>query len=275
MRGTRGTVLAIIATATASGCQGLPCRKPPAPCVMVERQEGCEGDPQARVEARPGGEYVIHVPPPKVVLDAPPAQCQAAPRAPAQCQPPAPAPSQLAAPAQAGIPVVPQGVMPGFVPQAVGGGIPLAMTGGLANAEYRERTGLGFVFDTVRIPIPIIRPVVVPKPARVTFQVPASSLTATGMTGFSASAIAPMGGMPMGMTGVPFAAGAPQLTPPQLALLQAALAQSASGGATGPSAGSAQSVGDGQLEELLQKCEELKKLKQLRQPMQSPGGEGK
>src|SRR5262245_58026209 len=164
MCATRGTVLAIILTAGATGCHGLPGRKAPTPCVTVERQDGCDGPaPQARVETKPCGDLVVHVPPPKVTLEAPPCPPPAQPQAAPPTQP------QPTAQALAGVPMMTQGVMPGFFPQAMGGGIPLGMPGGMANAEVRERTGLGFVLDTARIPIPILRPVAVPRPARVTF----------------------------------------------------------------------------------------------------------
>jgi hypothetical protein len=190
------------------------------------------------------------------------------------------------------------------MPQFGGGmafGQALGAGGGPITTQVRERTGLGFVFDTIKIPIPIIRPVAVPRPTELTMQIP-NGPQASGLTGFGFGAPVPLTGVgmgvPLGMTmGVPGALGitaqgaglvAPpvagvsqglaqgQLTPAQIALVQALAAQLATGAAaTGASASGASASGaqttDQQLEQLIQKCEELKRLKELKHKMEKDG----
>jgi hypothetical protein len=38
------------------------------------------------------------------------------------------------------------------------------------NAQVRDKVGLGFAIDYIRIPIPCLKPIAVPRPAEVTFQ---------------------------------------------------------------------------------------------------------
>jgi hypothetical protein len=59
------------------------------------------------------------------------------------------------------------------------------------NAQVRERTCLGFALDTIRIPIPFLRPIAVQRPSDVTFQMPATQVATGG--GF----VAPAAGMAM------------------------------------------------------------------------------
>jgi hypothetical protein len=287
MRSTCGAFLLLVGLA---GCQhGGFCLTPSeerAPCEVAQGAPDCHP-----------GESVVHAPRQKVVVEMPPAPA------------PAPAPAQAAAVAP---PVAAQGLPAGLV--GVGQGVPPIMMGypqmlgaqGLGatapgTMQVRERTGLGFAFDTIRIPFPIIRLIAVPRPTEVTTRMSIPVQQAAGFTGFGAAALpgVPLGfaagtsfgvpaGLPAGLPmGVPMgaafgaqsfgvappqtlaltqAAAQGQLTPQQVALLQALLAQSASGSGAG-AAQSAES-NDQQLEELLKKCEELKKLKQLKQQME-------
>jgi len=212
-------------------------------------------------------------------------------------------------------PAAAQGVMPAGG-QAFGmGGMPTMMAGGMPmTGEVKERTRLGFAFDTIKIPIPVIRPIAIPQPAEVTFRTQLQPQS-TGF-GFAAAPMAmPMATMPVGMSMgtmgmVPqpaigygqvtvqgqlpggqaalsqaaFAQGAGgsvQLTPQQLAVLQAMVAQQQGGGAG--AAAAAQGAGGGDaaaLQERLRATEaELKKLEaicaEVAKLRQQGGGEKK
>jgi hypothetical protein len=277
-------------------------------CLLILGLAGCQNcwqhGPGEASACAPGYNegIVVQAPRPKVIIETP-------------AQAPAPAPegaaSAQAAPAPAPAPAVPGAAMaapmmgyPMIGGQAFGQG--LGATGPITT-QIRERTGFGFVFDTVKIPIPILRPIAVPRPAEVTMQFPTAP-QGSGAGGLGFAAGLPVGGVPMGLPlaasmgmaggmgfaapmgmagGMGFAAPAPtfalgqvpaqgQLTPAQAALVQALAAQMASGaGANASSAASAQSAGtsptDQQLEQLLQKCEELKRLKELKQQMEKAG----
>jgi hypothetical protein len=155
------------------------------------------------------------------------------------------------------------------LPQMMGMPVGMPMGAGApVVTRVRERTGLGFTFDTIRIPLPIIRPIAIPRPTEVTMQFPVQP-QATGFAGMGFAGAVPMGGVATGIpfggvaTGVPFggvatgvplglSAGVPlspqalalaggvaggagqaaaqgQFTPQQLALLQLLLAQAARG----------------------------------------------
>jgi len=163
------------------------------------------------------------------------------------------------------MPVVPLGAPMGY-------GVP-------SGATVRERTGLGFVFDHFNIPIPFPRLIAVPKPSEVTFQVP------PGGVGYGAPMMpgcVPMGmpmgmGMPISQAGfaapqVPMGLGAPTFTPQQQALLvQLAAPQQPAGvgapavAAPPPVVAAPTVVSDQQCDEIIQKCNVLKRLHQLRQ----------
>jgi hypothetical protein len=274
-------------------------------CLLILGLAGCQNclqhcqeDTSACAPGYTDG-IVFHAPRQKVIVETPAPAPEAAASAQAA---PAPAPAPAVPGAAMGAPMMGFPMMggPGF-------GQALGATGPITT-QIRERTGFGFVFDTVKIPIPILRPIAVPRPAEVTMQFPTGP-QGSGAGGFGFGASLPVGGVPMGLPlaasmgmaggmgfaapmGVPggmgFAAPAPafamgqmpaqgQLTPAQAALVQALAAQLASGaGANASSAASAQSAGastttDQQLEQLLQKCEELKRLKELRQQMEKAG----
>jgi hypothetical protein len=171
-------------------------------------------------------------------------------------------------------------------------GIPLAAP---MNVSVRDRTGFGLVLDCIKIPIPFLRPVAVPRPAEVTYQVPTpgagfglSAGIGFGAQGIPLGAGVPLGGgvplaagMPFG-AGYPMAAGMPMaagyagyppgpqgLTPQQQALLvQALAAQAANGNGKDPS-NSSQGTEES-VEEKLRKCEEA--LKKLEEAKKKNGG---
>jgi hypothetical protein len=74
------------------------------------------------------------------------------------------------------------------------------------NAQVRERTGLGFTIDYIRIPIPVIKPIAVQRPAEVTFHM--QHQQQQGGVGFApvAAGFAPMAGG-FGAVPMPFGAG--------------------------------------------------------------------
>src|SRR5262245_10165371 len=143
----------------------------------VERPVRRHARPVAKAEAQDPEEVVVRAPRQKIVVEMPPAaitcqppaqgaNCQ--PHAPnvnfptaapgPSCQPPGPAaPCQQAPPP----PCQPPAQMP-----------PMAQTMPTATAEVKQKTRLGFMFDTIRIPLPIIRPVAVPQPAEMTMTMP-------------------------------------------------------------------------------------------------------
>lgn len=276
-------VAAVLVVST--GCHGLlkeragydPCppayqHQHPAPCppTRAEDDGGCEK------------ETVVHTPRQKVVVETPGPTTACAPGGAAPgCQPHAGAPFMGGA-----------GMM---VPQMAGGA-------GMVGGTVRDRTGLGFALDTIRIPIPFIRPIAVQRPAEVTFQMPVAQGGFVAQSGFVAPAgmavpmQMPMGGggfvgAPGGMVMVPQQtvgygqvtvqgqmtaqqaaflqqqqAGMGQLTPQQLAQIQAILAgqqppPGGSGGFTGGQAQDRLKLAEQQLKELEQLCEKLKEMK--------------
>jgi hypothetical protein len=177
------------------------------------------------------------------------------------------APAGLAGPAAPAAAALPQ--MAGYPQQMVAAGMPFPAG---QNVAVRERTGLGFVLDTIKIPIPCLKPIAVPRPSEVTFQVPPVQGFAPAMP-----AAYPMGmpmGYPMGYSmGMPMAgAMAPQMmaanpqfspglhqaaaqcqfTPQQLAALAQALNTPACGTDSG-------GTNQADVKALEQKVEELKK----------------
>jgi hypothetical protein len=68
-------------------------------------------------------------------------------------------------------------------------------------SQVRDRTAVGFMFDTVQIPMPIIRMVAVPRPPEMTMTMPmtmATPMTQMPMMGMPAAPMG-MGGMGAGM----------------------------------------------------------------------------
>src|SRR5262249_26200623 len=102
------------------------------------------GGPREDIEVRvPRQKVVVDMPPPSSCqAQAPPSQCQ---QQPAPCQQP-PAPCQAPPPPQYSQPTM--------------------------TTQVRERTGFGLMFDTIRIPMPILRPVAIPRPAEMTTTMP-------------------------------------------------------------------------------------------------------
>jgi hypothetical protein len=152
-------------------------------------------------------------------------------------------------------------------------------------ATVREETGFGFAFDTIKIPIPWLRLISVPKPAEVTIRVPPQNfginqgypMMSSGvplMMPMQPSGLMPAGfapaGFPPQMAGMPMQTNALALQQQiavqqqQLALLQAQ--QGIQAGQINPNgvAPPQQALSEDQMEELLRKCEELKKLKAQR-----------
>lgn len=144
------------------------------------RTEDCSEEVEVRA---PRQKVVVEMPSPAVAYHAPAS-------APAPC---APAPYSASMPAGQPMP----GVMPNQMP-AAGQPMMASMT-----TQVRERTGLGFMFDTVRIPMPIIRPIAVPRPAEMTTTMPVAAAPTMMMpvTPAMMPMAAPMA-MPMGMAGM-------------------------------------------------------------------------
>jgi hypothetical protein len=153
-----------------------------------------------------------------------------------------------------GMPMMPYGYPP-MMPQA-------------QQATVREETGIGFVFDSIKIPIPCLRFISVPKPAEVTYKIPPQQAMGYG---YPQMAYPPM--MPYGY---PMQPGfAPQMMMPQampqncmpqgqLTAQQIAQLLQAQQQGVGQNQAQAQTTDDQQIEDLLRKCEELKRLKQIR-----------
>jgi len=214
-------------------------------------------------DASCGHESVIKVPQQRVVVETPAATGVAAPTGVAPV-------TGVPAPIGAGLPVAPVGM-----PMPIGAP---------ANVSVQNHTGIGFVFDHINIPIPFPKLIAVPKPTEVTYQVPPSGIG----YGYGAPVGMPMG-MPIGMPCAMPAAGlmapptgfvaapppAPQptgLTPQQQAALLQLLASQPTGAPAPPPApvGAAPApapmvVTDQQCEEIIEKCNILKRLHQLRQ----------
>lgn len=78
--------------------------------------------------------------------------------------------------------------------------------------NVKDRTGLGFVWDVIHIPIPWLKPIAVPRPSEVTLQMQQQQQPQTQMVGFSPMAM----GTPM----MPMAAGmAPMGVAPQMQMV--------------------------------------------------------
>ncbi len=185
------------------------------PAESPGRPQRCTA-PQVEVQAP--GEIEVRAPRQKVVVDVPPAACQApapAPCAPAPCAPAMQVPN-----------------MPMMTPMA-GYGQPMMAP---VTAQVQERTGFGLMFDTMRIPMPILRPVAIPRPAEMTMTMPMATapmvpmmpmmMPGMAMPGMGMGAQAPTGMAQMNVQGSMTAqaaammlAASGQLTPQQMAML--------------------------------------------------------
>src|SRR5579871_1684395 len=72
--------------------------------------------------------------------------------------------------------------------------------------QVKQKTRMGFMFDTMRIPIPILRPMAIPQPAEMTMTMPVAP--AAGMMPMMpmmpmAAPMMPMAAAPMGMPMTP------------------------------------------------------------------------
>jgi len=153
--------------------------------------------------------------PPSCPTEAPPCQTPKAPCAPEQPTgipaPTPPPPTGLSAPAPN--PVGMPGMMPVGAPM-MPVGMPVMGFGAPApafqavNAQVRERTGLGFALDFIRIPIPCLKPIAVQRPSEVTFQMQQQQQQQFSGMGFAPM---PMGFAPQPMGFAPMPMGfAPQ-----------------------------------------------------------------
>lgn len=107
-------------------------------CQLPAKSGGCQGE-VCGPKAQSSEVIEVKAPQQKIVVDVPP---------PAACQAPAqPAPQPVMQPQQQ--PMMAQ-----------------------ATTQVKERFGMGFMFDTIRIPMPIIRPVAIPRPAEMTTTMP-------------------------------------------------------------------------------------------------------
>jgi hypothetical protein len=156
-----------------AGCDSLLQRCAPEACAPGS----CPG-PQMEVQSC---EQVVQAPRQKIVVET---QAPAAPAQAPQATPPQATPPQAAsAPQQAPPQMMPQ-MAPQMMPQMMSYGQPMAAPFVPVNAAVRERTGLGLAFDTIHIPIPILRFIPVQRPAELSFQMPLSAPMA--QTGFAA-----------------------------------------------------------------------------------------
>jgi hypothetical protein len=77
--------------------------------------------------------------------------------------------------------------------------------------QVRQRNRMGLMFDTIRIPIPIMRPVMVPQPAEVTTTMPVAPAPTMLPVPMMSMPVMPVGGMAMG--GMPMAAPSMTMVP--------------------------------------------------------------
>jgi hypothetical protein len=214
-----------------------------AGCKTCSHEEGC------------GQEVVVKAPPTKVILEQPPAP-SSAPPAPSAA-PPAPA---AAPPAPVAAPPAPAMAFPAINPMTLA-------AAGAVTGHIRERTGLGIVFDSFEISIPYPRLIAVPKPAQMTVQVPAQTF-------------APQMAMPMMMappmmpqyypqTFLPPAPTAAPPTPPAAPPTPPAAPPTPPAAPPAPPAAPPTEVdckiSDAQCDDIIKKCEALKRLRIIRQ----------
>jgi hypothetical protein len=185
------------------GCGGVGCHSVGHPKAH-ESEFACHTTtvtaPAPKIEVETPETIVVKAPQPKVVYEQP-------------C-PPNQGPGFGGAPQNnqfgAGQPNVPPGmvqmpVQPGFgaAPGLLGNAI---LGSAILGSEINERTSIGFMFDTIKIPIPWIRLKAIPRPTEVTFRTQLApqgfgSPVAVGATGFGAAPAQNFGAAPVGFGG--------------------------------------------------------------------------
>jgi hypothetical protein len=165
------------------GCKGGLCRHAVEcdPCPAAEAPRTT-----ARVETQAAEEVEVRAPRQKVYVDVP--ACEA------KCKP-APPPCPPAFP----------GMMPGTVPMMNYGQPMMAPV----TAQVEQPTRMGFMFDTIRIPMPIIRPIAVPRAPTMTMTMPMASAMMPMMPMMPMAGAGMMGMMPMAGAGMMPAAQQP------------------------------------------------------------------
>jgi len=184
------------------------------------------------------GEIVVKAPPQKVIVEQPAAAPAPAPPPPTPVAAPAPVVAPMAAPA----PMVPMAYSAAPVGMPMGAPTPVSV---------RERTGLGLTLDSFTISIPCLKLIAVPRPTEVTYHVPPPPVAPVGC----APPMMPMA-MPMAM---PYAAPPPMTYQPCVPPAPVAAAPPPAAPAPCPP------VTEQQCDEIIEKCNILKRLHQLRQ----------
>lgn len=265
----------------AIGCHGRFTRcDTPIPCA----ESGANPCPSAQPPC-PQQDVTVKGPPSKVIFECPPPTTVSAPQPGPSAAPQAGPP---AAP-QAGPPVMPQAGfgMPFAGPPMGGMVMPFAGAGGFGvNAQVKEKTRIGLVLDSIRIPIPWIRAVPVQRPAEITFQMPMQQtqggfvqtagfagpvmpLGAMPFAGMPMSAAGGFGGVqmaPVPVQGVAYGTGYTVVPGPNVvtnaAGVQAGAQVGTQAGPLSPQDKARLEAAEKQVEELLKMCEELKKQKE-------------
>jgi hypothetical protein len=132
-----------------------------------------------KVEVQAPNEIEVRAPRQKIVVEVPPAAAPCPPPA-APCQPPVQPPTYP--------PMMPT---PGYGQPVMG------------TAQMQERTGFGLMFDTMRIPLPILRPVAIPRPAEMKMTMPMAAAPMMPMMPMMPMPGAMMPGMAMGTPPTP------------------------------------------------------------------------
>lgn len=252
------TVLMVV---TLAGCHGPLQRRAmlgePCPEACPPPAAACP----PKIEVQTPETIVVRPPTPKVVCE----------------QPPAPSPGFGGAPQPPQMPqAVPMGYYP--MPQPGFGGAPGFGGGGLVGGEIRDRTAVGVMFDTIRIPIPWLRLKAIAQPAEVTFR--SQLVPPSGFGGAPVVMGGGFGGVPMGGYG---GGGQMVYTGTQYVPVQGTMPVQVPGGAAagggavppgfGGAGGAAAETADAveKLKQKLKECEDLQaKLKALQ-----PAGEKK
>jgi hypothetical protein len=140
-------------------------------------------------------------------------------------------------------------MMPIAYPQA-----PVAMP---AASSVRERVGIGFTFDTINIPIPCIKLIAVPRPTEVTYQLPPQPVAPVAY----APPVMPMA-MPVAQ---PMYAPPPVMYQPVAPPPAAPVAPPAAPPPPPAAPAACPPITEQQCDEIIEKCNVLKRLHQLRQ----------